>query len=377
MTVTLAPAADPLLPLWRAAQVFRVASLVYAVGVLANRQNPIDQVPLAWALRGAQVVWTGLAVTLLSTTRDRRSVVVGDLVVTLALVFSSWAVASHASWTHQDVLPTMLWAANAVASAALQWGRRVGIVAALVVALAGNAVTSDLGTSIWVNGTIPLLLVLGLTTGTLARVVLHADEQLRAAVELRAATEERERLARSVHDGALQVLALVARMGGRIEPDLAREAGTQEAALRHLLGATGSERSGQVDVAGALTALSGPAVSVSAPQEAVLMSAARGAELVAAVREALANVTRHAGAGARAWVLVEDLHDDVVVSVRDDGPGIPDGRLAEATSSGRLGISQSIRGRIAALGGSATLETADGGGTEWELRVPRLDTVAR
>ena len=66
-----------------------------------------------------------------------------------------------------------------------------------------------------------------------------------------------------------------------------------------------------------------------------------------------------------------DLGHDVVVSVRDDGPGIPAGRLAQARAEGRLGVAQSIHGRMAELGGDTDLRTAPGDGTEWEFRIPR------
>ena len=45
--------------------------------------------------------------------------------------------------------------------------------------------------------------------------------------------------------------------------------------------------------------------------------------------------------------------------------------LAEAARTGRLGVAQSIRGRIEDLGGTATLDTGPGG-TAWELGVPRM-----
>ncbi len=85
------------------------------------------------------------------------------------------------------------------------------------------------------------------------------------------------------------------------------------------------------------------------------------------MRACLDNVACHVGADAQAWVLLEDLGAQVVVTVRDEGPGIPAGRLDEAESQGRLGVSQSIRGRVADLGGTALLVTAPGKGTEWEL----------
>ena len=52
-------------------------------------------------------------------------------------------------------------------------------------------------------------------------------------------------------------------------------------------------------------------------------------------------MARHAG--GRAWVLVEDEGETVTVSIRDEGPGIPDGRLDEAAAQGRLGVASRSR----------------------------------
>ena len=94
-------------------------------------------------------------------------------------------------------------------------------------------------------------------------------------------------------------------------------------------------------------------------------------ELYAAAANALDNAAAHAGPDAHAYVLLEDLGDSVTVSIRDDGVGIPDGRLDEAVGEGRVGIAKSIVGRMNWLGGSAKLNTGPGCGTEWELTVPR------
>ena len=112
-------------------------------------------------------------------------------------------------------------------------------------------------------------------------------------------------------------------------------------------------------------------VSVSLPPEPVMLSAEVAREVDAAVANALDNVVAHAGADARAFVLLEDLEDSVVVSVRDDGSGIPAGRLEEAAGEGRVGVSKSIVGRLNWLGGTARLSTGPGRGTEWELTIPR------
>ncbi|WP_408907847.1 ATP-binding protein [Streptomyces albidoflavus] len=63
----------------------------------------------------------------------------------------------------------------------------------------------------------------------------------------------------------------------------------------------------------------------------------------------------------------------MLVSVRDEGPGIPEGRLAEAAEEGRLGVAQSIQGRLRDLGGTAELVSVPGQGTEVELTVPKQD----
>lgn len=85
---------------------------------------------------------------------------------------------------------------------------------------------------------------------------------------------------------------------------------------------------------------------------------------------ALDNTARHAP-GANAYVFLEDEGSSVVIEVGDDGPGIAAGRLADAERQGRMGVAHSICSRLSAVGGSATLRTAPGGGVEWVLRVAR------
>jgi signal transduction histidine kinase len=171
------------------------------------------------------------------------------------------------------------------------------------------------------------------------------------------------------------VLAHVRRRGGELGGDaaeLAILAGEQETALRALVSsAPAASEDGMADLAARLKVLETDRVAVSAPATPVLVPAVVATELAAAVREALVNVEQHAGAGAKAWVLLEDLGTEIVVSVRDDGVGIEPGRMAEAEREGRMGIARSLRGRLAELGGTITLETAPGEGVEWEMRVSR------
>ncbi|SEP67696.1 Histidine kinase-, DNA gyrase B-, and HSP90-like ATPase [Streptomyces radiopugnans] len=126
-----------------------------------------------------------------------------------------------------------------------------------------------------------------------------------------------------------------------------------------------------------LSAYAGSRVSFAEPGAPVPLPSAAAGELAAAVGAALDNVRRHArgpsGEEAQAWILLEDEPDAVVVTVRDDGPGIPPGRLEDAEAEGRMGVALSIRGRLRDLGGSAELLSVPGQGTEVELRVPKDD----
>ncbi|WP_271189267.1 sensor histidine kinase [Dactylosporangium matsuzakiense] len=195
-------------------------------------------------------------------------------------------------------------------------------------------------------------------------------------IRLEAAAAERDRLARPIHDGVLQVLAMVQREGselGGTGAQLAALAGEQEVALRNLLSGNattpGGERS--ADLRGRLNALASPAVEFSGPVDPVPLPAATTAEILAAVGAALDNVRQHAGPSARAWILLEDEDDAVRITIRDDGPGFDPDRLRVAARSGRLGVEQSIRGRISDLGGTTTITSRPGIGTEVELWVPR------
>ena len=112
-------------------------------------------------------------------------------------------------------------------------------------------------------------------------------------------------------------------------------------------------------------------VTVSCPATAVLLPEEKAEALAGAAAAALDNVRRHAGPDARAWVLVEDEGAHVQLSVRDNGSGFAVTRLTEAAADGRLGVPQSIVGRLRAVGGRASVTSSPGQGTEVELLVAR------
>lgn len=221
-----------------------------------------------------------------------------------------------------------------------------------------------------------LLLVTGVVVGLLARSTVRAEAELQAAAAARAVLAERERLARSIHDGVLQVLGLVHRTGRDLDGEwgrLARAAAEQEAALRGLVasGPAADTAAGRRDLAGPLRSLRSTTVTISTPADPVLLGAPAVGEITAAVRAALDNVARHGGDGARAWVLLEAIGDEATVTVRDDdGVGLAADRLEAAAREGRIGVARSVRGRIADLGGRCTITSTPGAGTEVTMTIP-------
>ncbi|OYO24627.1 hypothetical protein CGZ93_02695 [Enemella dayhoffiae] len=230
---------------------------------------------------------------------------------------------------------------------------------------------------------IGLMVALTLGAGGLGHMV---DQLRKASAEQQrlyanaAAIGERQRLARIVHDGVLQVLALVEREGPHLGPRgmmLARHARDQEVQLRAMLQERDIDphsRNPQ-DVthrnfAVALDRHASSTVTVSTPAEPLLLETARALELDAVITEALNNVAKHAGPQAKAWLFLEMEGNTAVISVRDNGVGGDPNQFAAAMRSGRMGMKDSIYGRIHELGGTATLRTAPGRGVEWEFRIP-------
>ncbi|MEU4479876.1 DUF5931 domain-containing protein [Micromonospora sp. NPDC023966] len=361
-------------PLWRSIAVFRFASLAY-VGLLVLRDADRYAHPVAagGVLLG-MLAWTGATAAGYARPAGRRwPLLLADLGVVLAIMLATpWLVGRAALAAGVPTL-TVAWLAAPVLAWAVSGGRRRGAVAALVLGGADLATRERISQSS-LTGAI-LMLLAGVVVGHVARLAVEAEARLQRAVELEAATRERERLARDIHDSVLQVLALVRRRGADLDgeaAELARLAGEQEAALRALIGRAGAAPDGAGDardLRDLLDRYASTTVQVAAPATPVPLPGRVAGELAAAVGAALDNVARHAG--GRAWVLIEDEGETVTVSVRDEGPGIPDGRLAEAAAQGRLGMAQSIRGRVADLGGEVRVVSAPGAGTEIELTVPR------
>jgi signal transduction histidine kinase len=369
------PTRDPLTPWWRAAVVLRVLTYGFAVGATAVYDGQYQRPTLGWVAIAVLGVWTLVTGWCFLHENGRWYwLTVADLVVGCAVMFSSRLVFTHQELAGAAPIPllTTVWVSGVVAVGAIRTGPAGGAVFGVVLAVLNFATHGYVDVDLSRDAV--LLVATGLVIGMGAATARRSAEALARALRSEAATAERERLARSIHDSVLQVLARVQRRGtelGGEAAELARLAGEQEVALRALVAAAppDSTPDGDIDLRAHLQILATPKVDVAVPGTRVMLPAGPAAELAAVVREALSNVARHAGPAAHAWVLLEDLPAEVVLSVRDDGPGIEAGRLAAARAEGRLGVAKSIVGRVVELGGTADLTTGDG--TEWEFRVPR------
>ncbi|WP_232837384.1 MacS family sensor histidine kinase [Lentzea terrae] len=366
---------DPATPLWRGVIALRIVTFLFAAANVIANQSGYIRPWLAWTTLGVMALWSVFTSRAYSTTWGRRwPLVLVDLAFTCGLMLLSPLIMSDHQLLMLNVpLITTIWACvPAVALGALggsfagfAGGLTVGLFTYLSKGLPGLDLLRD----------VVLLAGAGMVVGMASATARRSAVLLAQAQRTEAATAERERLARSIHDSVLQVLARVRKRGlevGGEAAELAMLAGEQEVALRNLVAAApDSTVDGEIDLRPGLQLLATPRIQVSTPATQVMLTAGTAVELHSLVREALSNVDKHAGEDARAWVLLEDLGEEIVLSVRDDGPGIPEGRIASAAREGRMGIEKSIKGRVESLGGTLELQTGPGEGTEWEVRVFR------
>ncbi|MEV6315113.1 DUF5931 domain-containing protein [Streptomyces sp. NPDC051776] len=406
------------LPLWRALTGYRILTCVYAVTLVVLARDHYARPIGAWAYTAVLVAWMLLTWNrVTSPERCTKRFLIADLTIALTGILLTPLVDTQARIADGAATLPSIWTAGAVLGFAIKGGWRWAAVASALVAVANVVERGSFARDTVHN--VLLVWVASVAIGYVVEVARASERTLARALQVDAATRERERLARDIHDSVLQVLAMVQRRGAEIggeADELGRMAGEQEIALRTLVtggpvpaarsAAGGTESAavagadefdgpvpppvdtvpgdggprdarGVCDVRALLAPYAGARVSLAQPGAPVLLPAAVAGELAAAVGAALDNVRRHAGDGAQAWILVEDEADAVLVTVRDDGPGIPEGRLAAAEREGRLGVALSIRGRLRELGGAAELVSVPGQGTEVELRVPREPVASR
>ncbi|MGK2955966.1 MAG: sensor histidine kinase, partial [Solirubrobacterales bacterium] len=212
---------------------------------------------------------------------------------------------------------------------------------------------------------ITVMVVLGLV---LAPLWVRLGRNLSRERAERIRSQERAEVAAHLHDSVLQTLALMQKNSDdpRQVSTLARK---QERELREWLsGKSDSDR--ETSLASALEAAAAeveerhglPIDTVTVGDRAL---DGRGTALVAAAREAMTNAVRYAGDAGTVRLYAEITPTETQVFVRDRGPGFD----LDSVPDDRRGVRDSILGRMKLNGGTAEVRSADGEGTEIELRI--------
>jgi signal transduction histidine kinase len=204
--------------------------------------------------------------------------------------------------------------------------------------------------------------VFGAVCGIIIRLLRQAQHQLAQA-------EARDHIARDLHDGVLQTLALIERRSD--SADIAQLARDQERDLRSYLFGDRSNAGtlrAQLDRAAARAerAWPGMAVTVTVTDDVPSVPPALGEPVVGAATEALTNAAKH-GHAARVVVFadVEEGSGSLFLSVKDDGSGFDPGTVQEG-----VGMARSIRGRVEDVGGRVEFASEPGDGTEVRITMP-------
>ena len=203
----------------------------------------------------------------------------------------------------------------------------------------------------------------------LAPFIWRLGRSLAAERAERVRSQERAEMAAHLHDSVLQTLTLM-QMRADDPREVAALARRQQRELRAWLAAGGE--AGEDRFAAALRAAAEEVedayritVDVVAVGDADLDEPA--AALVAATREALTNAAKFAAEAGPVSVYAEVGPEQIEAFVRDRGPGFDPDRLPED----RRGVRESIMGRMQRHGGTATIVSVPGSGTEVVLSIAR------
>ncbi|MFD9792308.1 PspC domain-containing protein [Streptomyces sp. NPDC059070] len=194
---------------------------------------------------------------------------------------------------------------------------------------------------------------------------------------MRIRAQERAEVAAHVHDSVLHTLTLIQRNAENVG-EVRRLARAQERELRAwLYKPEGRGKDEEEEPQTLAEAVKKAAAEVEdkhgVPLEVVVVGDCplddRLSAQMQAAREAMVNAAKYGGEGGAVQVYAEVEGRTVFVSVRDRGPGFD----LDAVPDDRMGVRESIIGRMQRNGGTARLRPVPGGGTEVELEMERAD----
>jgi signal transduction histidine kinase len=337
---------------------FRWAALAWAwIGLLLQRDDlrrPLLAIAALVAATVVTIAATGVAARRSGPALEPR-LVIAELTIGLTVLVLDGVVFDAG---REQSLP-WAWPAAAIIAAAVLWGTWVGLLSAASMAAASFVGESVLRDSVdWSVSSASKSALYGLAavaTGTVVARLREAEDEISTA-------RAREEIARTLHDGVLQTLAVIQRRSA--DDELRALARVQERDLRSYLyerdrppADLGAALRGACDLVAQRHAVDVHAVLADDLPD---LPADSARALVGAVQEAATNAAKHSGA-QRIVVFAEPSDEDgtVFCSVRDDGCGFD---VASVTTG--AGLRSSIRGRIDDVGGRVEVDSMLGRGTE-------------
>jgi signal transduction histidine kinase len=359
----------------------RVLTLAVAAVTFLLRRDTYDRPWAAVLILVAMAAWS-VFLWLRGTRRPPVWLHIVDVAVTCAAIGATGLVDSHVQIVAGVPTVPTLWSSVAIADVAVWSGWSWGLLAAATVSV---VTVAERGAFTQGNATSTVLAaLLAATAGRLAELLrwttrraLVAERAAAVAESDRSRLLERDRLARDVHDGVLQLLAIVERLDPPVVlPDdqrLGAAAAAQGERLRELfVRAPASVPSGvELDLIALLP--TGPRVHQAVPAGPVIVPAPIAKAVSAIAQAAVDNTRLHVGLEATSWLALDVGPNTLHLVVRDDGPELTQQAfgvaLENAVAAGRLGLS-GMRARAAEVGGRLTLSCPPGSGVEVELDVP-------
>jgi signal transduction histidine kinase len=358
---------------------FRWAAWGWAATLLVIQRQAVTNLALALAVLGAALLASGTATVLLRTHPERLltvPVILGEIAIAVSFGITNSLVFDTATPGIGYSQPFgTVWPLACVLTAGIAFAGRGGLAAGVVVGLAGFfglvfvARGLEGGQFDWSVVSSMVLYALG------GAVAGYVTAKLRESEREIAVVRAREEVARTLHDGVLQTLAIVQRRA--TDDDLVALAREQEHELREFLFSPRPDpkhllRPATADLGSALRSAAlaaerryGLRSQVVIGDELRPVADAVSGALTGAISEALTNSSKH-GHARQATIFVEPADGGgIFCSVKDDGTGFSAGETTEG-----VGITRSIRGRITDIGGTVEIDGRPGRGTEVRFWVP-------
>ena len=306
-----------------------------------------------------------------------------DVAVTCAcLVVSArgWSTAGGSVLGNSAIYPAV---GVALATGVVWWRMRAVAASILIAACYYIGILPNLrpGSPMMVTALGNVMSLVGFTVvaGLITRLILSQAEKIAATTAImlsereraaaqRARHDERSTQYRLLHDTVLSTLNTIARGPILDSPRLRQRCAAEADFLRSMISGDGQPAT-SLRMELAVVVHHQAALGLRVHSNMAEMPEALPPEAIAALagscREALNNVAKHAGT-AEAWLTARTEQDGtVVITVVDRGKGF----YPDAVSQG-LGMSCSIKARMAEAGGSSTVDSEIGQGTCVELRWP-------